>query len=748
MEIIALRGTPKMLVCPQCQFENPDHHKFCQSCGTSLTYRSCPQCSCQVSLDQLDCWNCGAKTGKVWQAVIWCHKPYQESAPQQIPPNLAATDNFDHLMGGVDGVEDQISSNWDVITTLPGAEVTATDSNLMLAEDYDTHSVLDTLGDDSLAVSLSDEDEEEEKEDVGLFQMSNVEQVGDRDLLSTDTELFPPSTSLVDIAEVDTSEEATVVDKPVYLDSQGRYKLLEPLPPLPVGEMARVPVLDCQPFQMSPLAALQLTVDDRQNRSALVMAAAQVYWDLYYSYPQHFPKVHDAWEDEYQAIVLLEDYSDLPDFEQKWHDIQTPLQQIVAWLQQMTQLWYVLEPVDYRQSLLRLDNLAISGTAPGSLFIKQLYADDPEKMPTVADLGQLWQSLFKLSGRTLMGSITQMLRDLREDKFQRVEELRLKLDEIMAELTPPQQPTTEPQRSSVTRLQTDVPTTGSSSGQIGDAPTVPRLPQLLDLQASGRTDVGKERSQNQDSFGLQTLLDRQEMPGSQTLYARGLYILCDGMGGHAGGEVASRMAVQSLKEYFQTHWADSDSLPSEQLIYHAIVEANEAIFKVNIQENCSGSRRMGTTLVLVIVADTQVAIAHVGDSRLYRFTCSQGLEQITVDHEVGQREIAIGVDPETAYNRPDAYQLTQALGPRDGKYLKPDIEFFDITEDTLLLLASDGLTDNDLVETYCQTHLKPLIDSQTNLDRGVDDLIDLANQYNGHDNITAIALRALVHHRD
>ncbi|MDT9188931.1 MAG: serine/threonine phosphatase [Limnospira sp. PMC 894.15] len=728
-----------MLVCPQCQFENPDHHKFCQSCGTSLSFLFCPQCSCEVSLDQLNCWNCGAKTGKVWQAVILCQKPAQESPPQEIPPNLAATDNFDHLMGGVDGVQDQMSSNWDVITTLSAAEVTSTESSLMLAQDYDTDSVLETVGDDSMAVSLSDEHEEE-----GLLQMSNTEQIGDRDLLSTDTELSPPSTSM---AEVDTSEEATVVDKPVYLDSQGRYKLLEPRVSLQLGEMARVPVLDCKPLQVSPLEALQLTPDDPQNRSALLIPAAQVYWDLYYSYPQHFPKVHDAWEEADQAIVLLPDCSDLPDFEQKWHDIQTPLQQIVAWLQQMAQLWEVLEPGHYRQSLLRLDNLAISGTAPGSLFIKQLYADDPEKLPTLGDLGQLWQSLFKLSGRTLMGSITQMLRDLRESKLEGVEQLRLKLDEIMAELTPAQQRTTEPQPSSVTRLQTGVPITGSS-GQIGDAPTVPRLPQLLDLQACGRTDVGKERSQNEDCFGLQTLLERQEIPGSQTLYARGLYIISDGMGGHAGGEVASRMAVHSLKEYFQTHWADSDSLPSEQLILNAIAEANEAIYRVNMQGTRSGSGRMGTTLVLVIVANTQVAIAHVGDSRLYSFTRSQGLRQMTVDHEVGQREIARGVDPEIAYTRPDAYQLTQALGPRDSKYLKPDVRFWDITEDTLLLLASDGLTDNDLVETYCHTHIQPLIDSQVSLDRGVDGLIDLANEHNGHDNITAIAIRVLAHHRD
>ena len=78
----------------------------------------------------------------------------------------------------------------------------------------------------------------------------------------------------------------------------------------------------------------------------------------------------------------------------------------------------------------------------------------------------------------------------------------------------------------------------------------------------------------------------------------------------------------------------------------------------------SGSGRMGTTLVMAVVVNHQVVVAHVGDSRLYRLTRQKGLQQITVDHEVGQREIQRGIDPDIAYSRPDAYQLTQALGPR------------------------------------------------------------------------------------
>lgn len=92
----------------------------------------------------------------------------------------------------------------------------------------------------------------------------------------------------------------------------------------------------------------------------------------------------------------------------------------------------------------------------------------------------------------------------------------------------------------------------------------------------------------------------------------------------------------------------------------------------------------------------------------------------------------------------DAYQLTQALGPRDEHSINPDVDFFEINEDTLFILASDGLSDNDLLEIHWQTHLKPLLGSGTNLESGVIDLIDLANQYNGHDNITAILIRAKV----
>ena len=113
---------------------------------------------------------------------------------------------------------------------------------------------------------------------------------------------------------------------------------------------------------------------------------------------------------------------------------------------------------------------------------------------------------------------------------------------------------------------------------------------------------------------------------------------------------------------------------------------------------------------------------------------------MTIDHEVGQREIQRGIEPDEAYARPDAYQLTQALGPRNSEDLAPSVSYLSFSEDALLLLCSDGLSDNDLVEDYLDSHIDPLLRGQKDLATGVNDLMALSNEVNGHDNITAIAV--------
>jgi len=609
-----------MLICPQCQFDNPDNNKFCQNCGKSLSYKICPQCSDRVALNQNQCDNCGTKTGNVWRAIS------QES-----------------------------QSDSNITSKSPNPPLT----------------------------------------------------VGD------------------------------------YLDPQQRYQIIEVLPQLAPTQL-QYKVLDCQPFQLSLLKA---DIGGKIDLPEL----AQTYLTLQSQLGEKIPAVHETWQFENKQIILISDRTNWQQISDAWHDRQTTPAQIWQWLSDMTELWVALTPLNLRQSLLDLTNIQVNA---GRLGLQCLYAEATSSSLTLQDLGKVWQQLFQESQRTKVGALVDLLADLQAGKIQEVEDLRSRLETVaneqQASLTPfvpPPDSTGEPADITTsylpapTVLQTDESL--STFMQIDDTPTVVLPMQLVSLDDAGLTDVGGQRQHNEDCFGIETAINKLEFPKGRNIQARGLYILCDGMGGHAGGEVASSMAVRTIQQYFQTNW-QSGQLPSEESIREAVQLANKAIYDANQQDSRSGVGRMGTTLVLVLIQDNQVAVAHVGDSRLYRLNRKQGLEQVTLDHEVGQREILRGVEPAIAYARPDAYQLTQALGPRDQNYIHPDVKFLELNEDTLLILASDGLSDNNLVEHYWQTHLEPLLSSSSNLEQGVTALIDLANQYNGHDNITAVVIRAKV----
>ncbi|MHC5596725.1 MAG: serine/threonine phosphatase [Nostoc sp.] len=555
-----------------------------------------------------------------------------------------------------------------------------------------------------------------------------------------------------------------------YLDSQERYQLLEPLPTQTETAIITdvgVRVLDCQPYQISPIDAIvasqQSDLLTPSVEASGIPDLAKLYIALQSPGQRGIPPIHDAWQQGDMQVVIIEDRSNWQHLLELWQEETTSSLKILHWCYEMTQLWALLEPVNCRQSLLDLSNLRLdedqtlalqrlyvesSNSQPGTESPEDAQAEIsaiPEERLTIQALGRVWQALFRQSQRTQFGSVVQMLGDLEVGKIETMAQLRSRLEEISVEIealvTATLPPINEKNTAVPTILQSDEPEDIISFAD--DMPTVVLAMQLSSLEDAGRTDVGRQRHHNEDYFGIETKIHKLELPKSRFLEGHGLYILCDGMGGHAGGEIASELAVNTLRQYFEEHWI-SNQLPTEDRIREAVYLANEAIYKLNQQDARSGVGRMGTTLVMLLIQDTQAAVAHVGDSRLYRVTRKQGLEQVTVDHEVGQREITRGVEPTIAYARPDAYQLTQALGPRDENSVDPDVGFFEINEDTLLLLASDGLSDNDLLETHWQTHLEPLLSSGANLERGVTDLIDLANQHNGHDNITGIIIRAKV----
>ncbi len=264
---------------------------------------------------------------------------------------------------------------------------------------------------------------------------------------------------------------------------------------------------------------------------------------------------------------------------------------------------------------------------------------------------------------------------------------------------------------------------------------------LQDIHYAGKTDVGVQRDRNEDDFIA--IFQTRSIDGKSQISDRshrGLFVLCDGMGGHDGGEVASAIAVNSITEQFRPFWIDT--LPGEKKLNEIILNANQEIFAKNETEQRQSLGRMGTTLVMLAMHDLEVVIAHVGDSRIYKVTNSSDLEpkleQITRDHEVLNQLLDRGVELEVAMSRPDIHQLTQALGPNPSDRVDPAIQFFALAEPTLFLLCSDGLCDNDAIEQNWRSHLLPILNKEIDLQTGLDNLIELGNNVNGHDNLTAI----------
>jgi protein phosphatase len=656
-----------MLICPTCNFENPNSNKFCQDCGSSLTEKECQQCGVNIPLNAVQCHSCDAICSEIWLAIA--------------------------------------------------------------IKEGDSETV--------------EADNQEEKVDLGNIKQHNQDNTNQKNSISN---LFEAGS---------------------YLDSQGRYKMLESLPTFfenTVKAEACVKVLDCQPYQVSPIDAMLANrqLDQSTNTSVgenNISSLAKTYIALQPYCHLGIPPIHDAWQMQNMQVILVEDRSDWFYLLELWQNDVTTSLQIIHYFYQMTQLWDLLESFNCRQSLLDLNNLRIDEDQ--SLALQRLYPDirkesaveSEEDIPTIKALGKVWQALFRESQRTQFGLLLELLGNLDDGKIATSEELRSRLQFISTELQGESNQSEDSSQvdnlivasgnetSSPTVLQLDE--LEQSPTKIDDTPTVVLPMQLASLENAGLTDVGKQRDRNEDYFGIETKVNKVELPKTKVAGAKGIYILCDGMGGHAGGEVASELAVSTLRQYFQENWK-SDGLPNEEVIREGVFKANKAIHHINQQDARSGVGRMGTTLVLVLIQDTRVAVAHVGDSRLYRVTRKGGLEQITVDHEVGQREISRGVEPSVAYSRPDAYQLTQALGPRDNNFIAPEVQFLEINEDALFVLTSDGLSDNDLLEKHWRANLLNLISSEANLEKGVRNLIDLANKYNGHDNITAVLMRAKV----
>ena len=563
-----------------------------------------------------------------------------------------------------------------------------------------------------------------------------------------------------------------------YLDQDKRYQLRQPIKSCQgqVDEL-ELAIVDGQPAVASPigLMAESAAVDpDSSSLETALPSTAYPYWKLQEQFFPVIPELHAAWKNPSFTVLVIEDRSSWGQLSEAWGLAEEPLE-LIHWLYEMVDLWDSLVEFEVEPSLLNPQNLLIDDDQ--ILCLRRLFYRSSDRTYGIKDLGLFWQSLLQQLTNEQFSALEKLAIDMGAGRVADVAAIKEHLANIadaiqeksMSEaplnaevfgqreqneappVTLPDYLTSETEEKPAPMgndlLQADTleaaasETSESSEESISELPTMTLPMKLYRLDEAGRTHVGRQRLQNEDSFYTETDLRRIDNPSGPILKAKGLYILCDGMGGNADGEVASALAVDTLRNYFETHW--QSDLPDEATIKTGILQANQVIFEKNETEGRTGNRRMGTTLVMVLLADNHIVVAHVGDSRLYCFT-RQGLKQATIDHEVGQREINRGVEPAIAYARPDAYQLTQALGPRKGDEILPSVNSFYIGQDTLLLLCSDGLSDNDLVENCTKTHVAPLLRSRADLSEGVADLIDLANEHNGHDNITAVVIRIKV----
>jgi PPM family protein phosphatase len=242
---------------------------------------------------------------------------------------------------------------------------------------------------------------------------------------------------------------------------------------------------------------------------------------------------------------------------------------------------------------------------------------------------------------------------------------------------------------------------------------------MVRLLYSARTDVGMIRSGNEDNFAVHATGDR------------GLFIVADGMGGHAAGEVASEMAVQIVERELQgVKSLDDRSVP--ETVAEALRKANRNIHDRTITE--VDKQGMGTTASVLLLSAMRYLIGQVGDSRVYLLR-DGALHQLTKDHSYVQEQVDAGfLTPEQARYHPYSNVITRCVGA--SPEVEPDIYAGETKIGDLFLVASDGLT--GMVD---DRRLQMLLMSRAEPERKVHALISEANGRGGLDNITAIVVQ-------
>jgi len=248
------------------------------------------------------------------------------------------------------------------------------------------------------------------------------------------------------------------------------------------------------------------------------------------------------------------------------------------------------------------------------------------------------------------------------------------------------------------------------------------------LQAAGKTDVGCVRANNEDTFGYDL--------------THGVFVLCDGMGGAAAGEIASTLAADTILAYFRNSKAtDSEigagfkGLPeSARALGKAIESANHAVYQEALKN--PEHTGMGTTVVAVLFEDESFSVGHLGDSRLY-LVRGDTLQQLTADHSVIMEQVRRGLlTVEEARISQMQNLVTRALGVRET--VEPDLGTHLAYAGDVLLLCTDGLS-----RFVPEKKMLDLIAQSTGLQQCSESLVEAAKELGSDDNITCVLVRVV-----
>jgi serine/threonine protein phosphatase PrpC len=236
---------------------------------------------------------------------------------------------------------------------------------------------------------------------------------------------------------------------------------------------------------------------------------------------------------------------------------------------------------------------------------------------------------------------------------------------------------------------------------------------VMKLTAAARSDVGRRRPANEDTYALAPEL--------------GLFLVADGMGGHRAGQVASGLAARAAVGTLRSLAGDSRG-PSERLRSCVAAANGEILASSRIKPELAG---MGTTVVALLAAGDRMALAHVGDSRAYRIRGGE-IRRLTEDHTVVNELVRRGeISERAAEAHPHRHVLTKALGVR--RAIEPDLLEMAPEPGDVYLLCSDGLTGH-----LADVEIAALVADAPDLDAAAARLVDLANGRGGDDNITVV----------